>query len=72
MLHHLPPHFLTALAAFMGEGEVTKAELVGVPQKTLGLRVDQEQRRSLLRGVRREQVEAMARLKSLTLPHTGN
>ena len=58
----------------MGEEEVTEAELVGVPQNLLGLRVDQEQRRSLLDGVGvgEEEVEVMARLQSLTLPHAGN
>ena len=38
----LPPHLLATLAISMGE--VMEAELMGVPQRTLRLRVDQEQR----------------------------
>ena len=43
-------------------------ELVGVPQRQLGAKVDKEQERTLLEG----ETEEMARLKSLTLPHAGD
>ena len=68
----LPPHLLAALATTMGEEEVVEAELQGVPQRQLGVRVDQEQRRRLLAGLGEDEVEVKARLQSLTLPHAGN
>ena len=47
-------------------------ELVGVPQRQLGAKVDKEQERTLLEGVEEGETEEMARLKSLTLPHGGD
>ena len=36
----LPSHLLAALATTMGEEEVVEAELLGVPQRQLGVKVD--------------------------------
>ena len=56
--------------ATMGE-EVVEAELVGVTQRLLGVKVDKEQRKRLMVGVGEEKVEVKARLQSFTIPHAG-
>ena len=67
----LPAHLLAALSATMGE-EVVEADLAGVPQWQLSTKVDTRQRTLLEEGVGEEEVEARARLQSLTLPHAGD
>ena len=67
----LPPRLLEALTTTLGE-EAREEELVGVPQRQLGAKVDKEQERKLLEGVEDGDTEEMARLKSLTLPHAGD
>ena len=65
----LSAHLLVAMSATMGE-EVVEAELVGVTQRLLGVKVDKEQKKRLMAGV--EEVEVKARLPSLALPHAGD
>ena len=55
----------------MGE-DVREMELVGVPQRQLGVKVDKEQERKRLEGVDAGDYEEMARLKSLTLHPAGD
>ena len=67
----LSPSLLEALTVAMGE-EVREEELVGVPQRQLGAKVDKEQERKRLEVVEEGNTEEMARLMSLTLPHAGD
>ena len=55
----------------MGE-EAKEEELVDVPQRKLGVKVDLEQQRKKEEMVREGSNEEKARLKSLTLPHSGD
>ena len=52
-------------------GEAREEELVGVPQKELSFKVDEERRRRLVEGLGEEEVEERARLMSFTLPQAG-
>ena len=67
----LSPSLVEALTVTMGE-EVREEELVDVPQRQLGAKVDKEQERKRLEEVEEGDSEEMARLKSLTLPHAGD
>ena len=67
----LPPSLLQALTVTMGE-EAKEEELVGVAQRHLGAKVDKEQVRKRLELVEEGDTEEMARLKSLSLPHSGD
>ena len=67
----LSPSLVEALTVTMGE-EVREQELVGVPQRQLGIKVDKEQERKRMEEVAEGDSEEMARLKSLTLPHAGD
>ena len=66
----LAPHLLAAITTTTG-GEAREEELVGVPQKELSFKVDEERRRRLMEEVGEEEVEERARLLSLTLPQAG-
>ena len=63
----LAPHLLAAITTTTG-GEAREEELVGVPQKELSFKVDEERRRRLVEGLGEEEVEERARLMSFTLP----
>ena len=67
----LAPNILAALTVTMGE-EAKEEELVGLAQRHLGAKVDKEQERKRLELVEEGDTEEMARLKSLTLPHSGD
>ena len=67
----LPHGLLAALTLAMGE-EAREEELVSVPQRQLGVKVDKRQEKQLLENVEEGDTEEMARLKSLTLPHAGD
>ena len=67
----LSPSHLQALTVAMGE-EAKEEELVGFAQRHLGAKVDKEQERKRLELVEEGDTEEMARLKSLTLPHSGD
>jgi hypothetical protein len=67
----LPQQVLDALSAAQGE-EAREEELVGVPQRQLGMKIDLQQQKILLDGVGREEVREKARLGSLALPHAGD
>ena len=67
----LPQQVLTALSAALGEDAIEE-ELVGVPQRQLGVRIDLQQQRILQQGIGEEEVREKARLGSLALPHAGD
>ena len=67
----LTPSLLRALTITMGE-EAKEEEMVGVPQRQLGVKVDKEQEKKRLEAMEEGDTEDMARLKSLTLPHSGD
>ena len=66
----LSPILLEALTSAMGE-EAKEEELVDVPQRKLGLKVDREQQRKREEMAEDGNSEEKARLKSLTLTHSG-
>ena len=67
----LSPILLEALTSAMGE-EAKEEELVDIPQRKLGLKVDREQQRKREEMAEDGNSEEKARLKSLTLPHSGD
>ena len=67
----LSPELLAAIGEARGE-EAREADLVGLTQKQMSLKVDLELQRQLLQGVGEEENRERARLSSLGLPHAGD
>ena len=69
----LQPQLLAALSVAQGEQEqVREADLVGMSQRQMGIKVDLEQQRRLLDMVGEDEERERARLLSLTLEHAGD
>ena len=69
----LQPQLLAALSAAQGEQEqVREADLVGMTQRQMGIKVDLEQKRQLMELVGENEERERARLLSLTLNHAGD
>jgi hypothetical protein len=69
----LRPQLLAALSVAQGEQEqVREADLVGMTQRQMGVKVDLEQQRKLSEMVGEEEEREKARLLSLTLDHAGD
>ena len=67
----LGPQLLAALGAAQGE-EAREADLAGLNQKQISLKVDQEVQRQLLDSLEDDEDREQARLASLALPHAGD
>ena len=67
----LHPELLAAVSEAQGE-EVREADLVGLTQKQMSLKVDLEAQRQLLQGIGEEEDREKARLASLGLQHAGD
>ena len=67
----LGPELLAALGAAQGE-EAREAELVGMNQRQISLKVDLEVQQQLIRGLEEDEDRERARLASLALPHAGD
>ena len=67
----LPQQVLAGLSAALGE-EAREEELVGVPQRHLGVKIDLQQQQNLHNMIGAEELREKARLGSLTLPHAGD
>ena len=67
----LQPQLLAALSAAQGE-QVREADLVGMTQRQMGIKVDLEQQRKLKELVGEDEERERARLLSLTLDHAGD
>ena len=67
----LEPGLLAALGAAQGE-EALEADLVGMNQKQISIKVDLNVQQQLLAGLREEEDRERARLASLALPHAGD
>ena len=62
---------LAALSAAQGE-LASKAELVGLTQRQISVKIDLHQHQKLIEDVGEEEVRERARLLSLSLPHAGD
>ena len=71
LLGSLQPQLLAALAVAQGE-QVTEADLAGLSQRMISVKVDQHQLQQLQDQVPEEDVREKARLASLSLPHSGD
>ena len=67
----LPQPLLDNLTASLGE-EAKEENLVKLPQKMIGLKIDQHLHESLQEKIGEEEARERARLLSLTLPHAGD
>ena len=67
----LRPELLAAIGDAQGE-EAREADLVGLTQRQMSLKVDQEVQRQLLVGIGEEEDRDRARLASLGLQHAGD